>query len=84
LAFSWLWSSIEENGKSLHHNELLKITKYNLSNITLQYREINLTRLPERLIYEFQSLFAQKDLTCSLDATDDILLQCDADKIQRV
>ncbi len=65
-------------------NEFLEIAKYNLSNITLQYREINLTRLLEQLIYESQSLFVQKDLTCSLDAADDILLQCDADKIQRV
>jgi len=32
-------------------NEFLEIAKYNLSSITLQYREINLTRLMEQLIY---------------------------------
>ena len=34
-------------------NELLEIAQYSLSTITLQYSEINLTRLLEQLVYEF-------------------------------
>lgn len=65
-------------------NEFLEIAKYNLSTITLQYSEINLTRLLEQLVYEFQPIFEKKGLTCRLVTADDIMLKCDADKIQRV
>ena len=65
-------------------NEFLEIAKYNLSTITLQYREINLTRLLEQLVYEFQPILEEKGLTCRLVAADDIMLNCDADKMQRV
>jgi len=65
-------------------NEFLEISKYNLSNITLQYSEINLTRLLEQLVYEFQPILDKKRLTCRLEMPDDMMLKCDADKIQRV
>lgn len=65
-------------------NEFLEIAKYNLSTITLQYREINLTRLLEQLVYEFRPLLEEKGLTCRLVAADDTMLKCDADKMQRV
>ncbi len=65
-------------------NEFLEIARYSLSNITLQYSEINLTRLLDQLTYEFQPVFEKKDLTCRLTAADDIMLSCDADKMQRV
>ena len=65
-------------------NEFLEIARYSLSTITLQYSEINLTRLLEQLVYEFQPVLDQKGLTCRLTAGEDILLNCDADKMQRV
>lgn len=65
-------------------NEFLEIAKCNLSNIVLQTGEINLTRLLEQLVYEFQPVFDEKRLTCRLAVTGDILLNCDADKMQRV
>ena len=65
-------------------NEFLEIARYSLSTITLQYSEINLTRLLEQLVYEFQPVLDQKGLTCRLAAGDDILLNCDAGKMQRV
>ena len=65
-------------------NEFLEIARYSLSNITLQYAEINLTRLLEQLVYEFQPVLDQKGLTCRLAAGEDIRLNCDADKMQRV
>lgn len=34
-------------------------------------------------MYEFQPVLDQKSLTCRLAAGDDILLDCDADKMQR-
>lgn len=65
-------------------NEFLEIARYSLSNITLQYSEVNLTRMLEQLVYEFQPVLDRKGLTCRLVAADDILLKCDADRIQRV
>lgn len=65
-------------------NEFFEITRFNLSEITLQYSRINLTRLLEQLVFEFKPMLSAKDLTCSLQADEDIMLRCDGDKIQRV
>ncbi len=65
-------------------DEFLEIAKYNLSTITLQYTEINLTRLLEQLIYEFQPILEKKGLTCRLAALEGMTLNCDPDKLQRV
>ncbi len=65
-------------------NEFFEITRFNLSNITLEYKEIDLTRLLEQLIYEFVPMLGEKGLQCDLNAPAALLLHCDADKIQRV
>ena len=65
-------------------NEFFEIARFNLSNITLQYSEINLTLLLEQLTYEFSPMLKEKNLTCKLSMNDNIMLKCDAGKIQRV
>lgn len=65
-------------------NEFLEIARYSLSGITLQSCEINLTRLLEQLVYELQPILEEKGLTCRLAAPEDMLLKCDADKMQRL
>lgn len=65
-------------------NEFFEIAKFNLSNITLQYSRINLTRLFEMLLYEFQPMFKEKNLNCNLNMEENTMLTCDANKIQRV
>lgn len=65
-------------------NEFFEITRFNLSETTLQYSRIDLTRLLEQLTFEFQPMLAEKNLTCALDAPKEMVLHCDADKIQRV
>lgn len=65
-------------------NEFFEIAKYNLTNITLQYSRINLTRLFEQLIYDFKPMFKEKNLDCNLSIEKDIMISCDAGKIQRV
>ncbi len=64
-------------------NEFFEITRFNIYDITLQYTKINLTRLLEQLVYEFKPMLKSKNLQCNL-CVDDIMLRCDADKIQRV
>lgn len=65
-------------------NEFFEIARFNLSTITLQYSRINLTRLLEQLIYEFKPMTQEKNLSCRLSISDDVMLRCDAEKIQRV
>lgn len=65
-------------------NEFFEITRFNLSDITLQYSRVNLTRLLQQLVFEFAPMLAEKQLHCTLDAPPELLLRGDADKLQRV
>ena len=65
-------------------NDFFEIARFNLSNITLQYSQINLTRLMEQLVYEFKPMLQEKNLTCDLSIEEDVVLRCDANQIQRV
>lgn len=64
--------------------EFLEIAKYNLSDINLQYREINLACLLEQLAYELRPILEEKELACRLELADDLRMKGDGDKLQRV
>lgn len=65
-------------------NEFFEITRYNLTQITLEKSEINLTRMLEQIIFEFQPMMKEKKLTCELQAPKDYSFVCDSDRMQRV
>ena len=65
-------------------NEFFEITRFNLSNIALEYSRVNLTRLLEQLTYEFKPMLLEKNLKCELEIAPDTMVRCDADKMQRV
>lgn len=65
-------------------NEFFEITRFNLSHITLEYSRINMSRLLEQLVFEFRPMLAEKNLKCETDIAPNVMLRCDADKIQRV
>ena len=65
-------------------NEFFEITRFNLTSLTLEVSRVNLTRMLEQIIFEFQPMFAEKHLTCTLYAPPDDQIKCDADKMQRV
>lgn len=65
-------------------NEFFEIAKFNLSNITLQYSRINLSLLFEMLLFEFQPMLKEKNLTCNLNIKEGTMIKCDGSKIQRV
>lgn len=65
-------------------NEFFEIARFNISDITLQYSRISLTRLLEQVLYEFDPMLKEKGLTGKLQTEKDVTLQCDANKIQRV
>lgn len=65
-------------------NEFFEITRFNLSEIILEYSKVNLTRLLEQLTYEFQPMFLEKGLTCTLEIPANTMIRCDVNKMQRV
>lgn len=65
-------------------NEFFEITRFNLSNITLEYSRVNLTRMLEQLTYEFKPMLLEKNLKCELEIASDTKIKCDANKMQRV
>lgn len=65
-------------------NEFFDITRFNLSELSLEYGTVNMSRLLEQLVFEFQPMLQEKRLTCALETEPDMLLSCDGDKMQRV
>lgn len=65
-------------------NEFFEITRFNLSNITLEYSRVNLTRLLEQLTFEFKPMLLEKNLECILKIAPDMMIKCDVNKMQRV
>ena len=65
-------------------NEFFEITRFNLTNLTLEYSRVNLTRLLEQLAFEFESMFLEKNLSSALTIAPDTMLKCDVNKMQRV
>lgn len=65
-------------------NEFFEITRFNLSKMTLELSEINMTTMLEQITWEFQPLFSEKGLTCSLALERNLMITCDVDKIERV
>lgn len=65
-------------------NEFFEITRFNLSSIELQYSRIDLSRMLEQLVFEFQPMLAERQLQCQLDCPPDLMMKCDAGKLQRV
>ncbi|KPI54679.1 histidine kinase [Clostridioides difficile] len=65
-------------------NEFFEITRFNLSNIILEYSEINLTRMLEQLTYEFTPILTSKNLKYILNIAPNMMIKCDVNKMQRV
>lgn len=65
-------------------NEFFEITQFNLSEISLNCSEINLTLLFQQLISEFEPMLLQNNLQCKLKVDSNLIIGCDVDKMQRV
>jgi two-component system, OmpR family, sensor histidine kinase VanS len=65
-------------------NEFFEITRFNLSQLTLETSRVDLARMLEQIIYEFKPLFTAKNLTCSLRIDPGFEMICDVDKMERV
>ena len=65
-------------------NEFFEITRFNLTHLTLELSNIDLTRMLEQTCSEFEPAFAEKGLRCSLDLPPQLPCECDPDKLARV
>lgn len=65
-------------------DEFFEITRYNLTQITLVKTRINLSRMMEQLIFEFQPMLLERNLACEFKAEQESIYYCDADRMQRV
>ena len=65
-------------------NEFFEITRFNLSHISLEKKQINLSLMLDQLLYEFQPMLKGKNLDCRLNVPDGMMMRCDPDKLQRV
>lgn len=65
-------------------NEFFEITRFNLTNITLELQKINISRMLEQICDEFTPILAQKGLVWKIEIPKNIQLLCDPDKLERV
>jgi len=65
-------------------NEFFDITKFNLQDIHLEKRELNLSMMIEQVADEFYGVFTEKNLSCEVDAKEGLKVYGDADKLARV
>jgi two-component system sensor histidine kinase VanS len=65
-------------------NEFFEITRFNLSNLSLEISRLNMTRMLEQIVYEFKPLLDEKNLSCHLDIDHHLDIRCDVPKIERV
>ncbi|MCC8066069.1 MAG: HAMP domain-containing histidine kinase [Clostridiales bacterium] len=65
-------------------NEFFEITRFNIQNIVLEKREIDLSMMLEQLEDENCGMLNEKNMTCVVDAQEDLFVQCDPEKLARV
>ncbi|CUH92092.1 hypothetical protein SD1D_0540 [Herbinix luporum] len=65
-------------------NEFFEITRFSLTDLTLETSKVNLTRMLEQITFEFKPMFLEKNLSYILNVSDNLMIKCDANKMQRV
>lgn len=65
-------------------NEFFEITRFNLSHLELEKQPVDLTRMLQQIISEFQPMLQDQNLTCQLNLPLKLEYNCDPDKLARV
>ena len=65
-------------------SEFFEITKFNLQDIVLEPVELNLSMMLKQLADELYGVLREKNLTCEVEAAEDMVVYGDADKLARV
>ena len=65
-------------------SEFFDITRLNLQDITFEPVELNLTMMLEQIADELYGVLQDKELSCNVEAEEDIIIEGDPDKLARV
>lgn len=65
-------------------NEFFEITRFNLSNLSLEKSKVNLKLMLEQIVFEFKPMLKDKDLEIHLSLEKDEFVRIDINKMQRV
>lgn len=65
-------------------NEFFDITRFNLSEITLEPERVNLSRMLEQVVSEFEPILMEKQLSWHVEIMPEVDFFCDSDKLARV
>ena len=65
-------------------NEFFDITRFNLSHIELEKETVDLTRMIQQVVSEFQPMLAEKNLRCAVELPPQLPFLCDGEKLSRV
>lgn len=65
-------------------NEFFEITRFNLTVLTLETEEVDLSRMLAQITSEFDPILAEKELTLKTDIFPGVHLLCDPAKLERV
>ncbi|WP_072334350.1 HAMP domain-containing sensor histidine kinase [Paenibacillus sp. UNCCL117] len=65
-------------------NEFFEITRFNLNQISIQPKRVNISRMLEQITFEFQPMLAEKNLKCELSMESNLEVVCDPNKMERV
>ena len=65
-------------------NEFFEITRFNLTDITVEKNPLNLSRMLAQIVFEFHPSLPEKNLQIDLDEGSDITVMADAGKMERV
>lgn len=65
-------------------SEFFEIIKFNLQDIVLEPVELNLSMMLEQLADELYGVLREKNLTCEVEAAEDMVVYGDSDKLARV
>lgn len=65
-------------------NEFFDITRFNLSHLELDRRPVDLVRMVQQVVSEFEPMLAEQRLTCRTELPEKLEYDCDPDKMARV
>lgn len=65
-------------------NDFFEAARYNFSHIQLELTRINISRMVEQIVYEFDPVFMGKGLTAEIHAQPELYIRCDVNQMERV
>ena len=65
-------------------NEFFEITRFNLTSLSLETEQVNVSRMLEQMADEFRPILSEKSLSWEIQISPDLKIICDAGKLERV